>query len=129
MPRIGVAPSINGLSWFGVEVTWSEPPFTTSHVQPEPKRFTPASFSFALTSSTPSKAAAIAPATAPDGSPPPPGFMTCQKSEWLACPPPLFRAAVRRSSGNRSSCCTSSAIGVPSSSVPSTALFRLSTYA
>ncbi len=48
---------------------------------------------------------------APVGSPPPPGFMICQNIEWLACPPPLFRTAVRIPSGRASSRAISSSTG------------------
>ena len=35
----------------------------------------------------------------PVGSPPPACFIICQNSEWLKCPPPLLRTAVRIFSG------------------------------
>ena len=53
-----------------------------------------------MNAAKPPSSAVIAWARAPVGSPPPPGFMICQNIEWLACPPPLFRTAVRIDSGN-----------------------------
>ncbi len=37
-PKIGVLPSVNGLSWFGVVTISNWPLFTTNQAQPEPKR-------------------------------------------------------------------------------------------
>ena len=45
-------PSMIGESWFGVERTASPVPSQTSQLQPEPKRFTPASFTCVLSSSS-----------------------------------------------------------------------------
>jgi hypothetical protein len=57
----------------GVERTASLPLSTASHVQPEPKRLTPASLSCVLSSSRPPNVSLIAAASAPEGSPPPLG--------------------------------------------------------
>jgi hypothetical protein len=84
MPRIGVFPSVSGESWFGVEVTTSESPSTTSHAQPLPNRLTPASFTCSASCCTPPKVELIASTSSPSGSPPPAGLMISQKNEWLA---------------------------------------------
>ncbi len=76
---------MSGVSWFGVDSIESEPsePRTT-HVQPEPKRFTPASLTCCLSAFTSPKAWSIASFNGPSGgSPPPSGLISCQKSEWL----------------------------------------------
>src|SRR4051794_6134866 len=129
MPSSGVCPSISGVSWFGVERTSSPEPLHTSHVHPEPKRLTPASFSAALSWSASPNASLIAASRSPEGSPPPFGCMICQKSVWFACPPPLLRTAMRLSSGIRSRLWSNCSSGRSAHSVPSSALFRLSTYA
>ena len=90
-----------GLSWLAVEVTASLPSLPqTSQAQPEPNRVAPALAKASLNAAKPPSSPVMAVAIAPVGSPPPPGFMICQKSEWLAWPPPLFRTAVRIPSGN-----------------------------
>src|SRR5215211_3423620 len=120
---------MTGLSWFGVDTTLRLPPSDTSHVQPDPNRFTPASLICAFSWSTSPKAERIADSSAPDGSPPPLGFMISQKSVWFAWPPPLLRTAARLSSGIASRLEIASSTGRSAHSVPSSALFRLSTYA
>ena len=66
----------------------------------------------------------------PVGAPPDCGPMICQNIVWFTCPPPLFRTAVRMSSGTlampRSS---SSTLFDCSSGCLSSAAFRLVTYA
>jgi hypothetical protein len=60
---------MTGLSWFGVDMTARPVPSQTSHVQPEPNRFTPASLTAVLSSSTPPNVSPIAAArslTRPD---------------------------------------------------------------
>ena len=100
MPRIGVSPCIRGLSWLAVLYTATTPSlFLTSHAQPLPKRVVPAAANAFLKPSKLPHAASIAAARAPLGSPPPPGPITDQNSEWLAWPPPLFCTAVRMSAG------------------------------
>src|SRR6266545_4522009 len=72
-------PSVVGLSWLAVEVTWSLPlPSRTSQAQPEPKRLTPASMNAALNASNEPKVESIALAISPVGAPPPLGFIICQ---------------------------------------------------
>jgi len=78
-----VRPSMSGESWFGVDSTASPAPSQTSHVQPEPKRFAPASFTCVRSASRPPNVPLIASARSPDGSPPPFGPMIRQKREWL----------------------------------------------
>jgi hypothetical protein len=129
MPRIGVCPSITGESWFGVDLTARPVPSQTSHVQPEPKRLTPASFTAAFRSPTPPKASEIASASSPEGSPPPFGPMISQKSVWLAWPPPLLRTAARLSSGIESMLVSTVSIDCSANSVPSIAALRFVTYA
>src|SRR5918994_375288 len=73
MPRIGVLPSLSGVSWFAVEVTASVLPSTTSQVQPLPKRLTPASLTCSISESRPPKVELIASASSPWGSPRPVG--------------------------------------------------------
>ena len=109
-----MSPSMIGLSWLGVEVTASLPSLPTiSQAHPEPKRPRPALPSASLKAANPPSSDVIAWASAPVGSPPPPGFMICQNSEWLACPPPLFRTAVRIASGTASRCAIRSSIVLP----------------
>lgn len=78
-------PPMSGLSWFGVDVTPSEPSaLTPSHAHPEPKRPAAAALNLAFISSSEPKAASIAAlrsAEGPlvsDGAP-----MTVQKNEWF----------------------------------------------
>ena len=118
---------MSGLSWFGVDVTTSPEPSWTSHVQPEPKRFTPASFTFSFSASRPPNVSSIAEASAPSGSPPPSGPMISQKSVWFACPPALLRTGIRLSSGSESRFASTSSTGLSAQSVPSSAAFALST--
>jgi len=70
-------------SWFGVDSTTSFPSLTFSHAQPEPKRPTPAAANFARNSPNEPKAAVIARARSPAGSPPPPFFIRDQNKRWL----------------------------------------------
>ena len=116
-----------GESWFAVEYAWRPEPSQTSHVQPEPKRVTPFWVIVSLRASTPPNVSPIASASAPEGSPPPSGLMTCQKSEWFAWPPALLRTAVRLSSGRSASERSTSSTAASAHSVPSSALFALST--
>ena len=74
-------------------------PSQTSHVQPLPKRFTPPSLTAERSSSNEPNVSSIAERRAPPGSPPPSGLMIDQKSSWFACPPALFRTAVRNNAG------------------------------
>src|SRR5699024_11190368 len=99
---IGVLPSINGLSWFGVLVISSSPLFTTNQAQPEPKRVAPAFWNSSLNLSKLPNLLSIASASEPVGAPPPFGQSNVQNNEWFACPPPLLRTAVRISSGTAS---------------------------
>ena len=55
--------------------------------------------------------------------------MIVQKSEWLAWPPALLRTAACLSAGSVSSFVSTSSTGASARSVPSSALFALSTYA
>ena len=100
---------------------------TTSHVQPEPNRFTPASLICALSASGSPKASLIAASSAPEGSPPPRGCMICQNIEWFQCPPPLLRTAARLSSGIEARFVITSSIDRSAHSVPSSAAFRFVT--
>jgi hypothetical protein len=129
MPRSGTSSVISGESWFGVETTARPVPSQISQVHPEPNRLTPPSFTAARSWSASPKVSATASPNAPDGSPPPPGFMISQKREWFAWPPPLLRTAARLSSGISSSSASTCSSGRPSHSLPSSALLRLSTYA
>src|SRR6187431_1009045 len=129
MPRRGTSVSMSGVSWFGVDLTASPVPSQTSHVQPEPNRLTPASFTCFFSSSALPNTSEIASASAPTGSPPPSGDMISQNSEWFACPPPLLRTAVRLSSGMASRFASTDSIGWSIHSVPSSAAFRFVTYA
>ena len=73
-PVTSATPFMQGLSWFGVEVTASEPSAcTTSHAQPEPKRVAPALAKACLKASNPPSSASIAAASWPVGAPPPEG--------------------------------------------------------
>src|SRR5438094_10571357 len=127
MPKIGVWPSDNGESWLGVLTTLRSPPLTTSHDQPEPKRFTPASVIADLSWSKPPKAELIASPSSPDGAPPPPGPSTVQNRLWFACPPALFRTAACLSAGRDERFLSISSTGRSAHSVPSSAAFALST--
>src|SRR3954453_22164090 len=89
-----------GLSWLGVLVSFSCPPSSTSHVQPEPNWPTPLASNSSLKESKEPNASLIASASSPDGSPPPAGLMDSQKRLWLAWPPPLLRKTVCLSSGS-----------------------------
>jgi hypothetical protein len=76
--------SVSGpLSVSALEVTRSEEPSRTSHAQPLPKRFTPASENCVLNVSKSPKASRIASPSAPSGAPPPSGLMSTQKRAWL----------------------------------------------
>ena len=67
-------------------------------------------------------------AIAPEGSPPPLGFMICQNMVWLTWPPPLLRTTVRTSSGTAlRSLRSSSAVFLPRSGCFSIAPLRLVT--
>ena len=95
-----VLPSMNGLSWLGVEVTSNLPLFFTSHAQPEPKRVVAAALNFALNSSKLPKVAAMSAAKASDGTPDSAaGASMVQNAEWFMWPPPLLRTAVLMASG------------------------------
>src|SRR5579862_7163084 len=132
MPKMGVLPSMIGESWLPVEYTSSLPSLVlTSQDQPLPKRLAPASFIFSFKPARPPKVLLIASPTLPLGSPPALGPSTVQKSEWLACPPPLLMTAWRTFSG------TFEALSARSSSIERlcrlgrsfNALLRLVTYA
>src|SRR5271168_2873133 len=99
---IAFPPDINGLSWLGVDSIASLPSFTTSQAQPEPKRPTPAAANFVLKSANEPNEDLMASANAPEGSPPPPFFISFQNIEWFQWPPPLLRTAVRIFSGTLS---------------------------
>jgi len=58
-------------------------PSFTSHDQPEPNWFTPVSLTLAWKSEKEPKAASIALASSPSGSPPPSGAMFSQNIVWL----------------------------------------------
>jgi hypothetical protein len=113
----------------GVLVIASLPPSTTSQAQPEPNWPTPAASNCSLKASNEPKALSIAAARSPEGAPPPLGLIDSQNSEWLRWPPPLLRTTPRLSSGMASRFATTSAIGLSSNSVPSSAPLALSTYA
>src|SRR4029077_11636192 len=83
----------------GVERAGGRERVSRSHVQPEPKRLTPASLTCVLRSSSEPNVESIAAARSPLGEPPPLGLIVSQNSEWFAWPPPLLRTAVRLSSG------------------------------
>src|SRR5699024_4076869 len=102
IPNKGVLPSINGESWFGVLITSSSPLFRTNQAHPEPKRVLAAVSNSSLNLSKLPNVPLILSANSPVGSPPPFGDNTFQKRLWLACPPPLFRTAVRMFSGTAS---------------------------
>src|ERR1700722_15462710 len=121
-------PLISGLSWLGVDSIANLPSFTTSHAQPEPNRPTPAAANFVLKSANEPKEDLIASPTAPEGSPPPPFFISFQNIEWFQCPPPLLRTAVRIFSGTLSRLLRSSSIDrACRSGLASRALFKLVT--
>ncbi|MNI56116.1 hypothetical protein D3C73_1111040 [compost metagenome] len=89
-----------GLSWLGKLYTFNLPALSTArNAQPEPKRVVAAAAKSALNLSKPPSSAVIASAKAPVGAPPASGPIVSQNREWLACPPPLLRTAVRISSG------------------------------
>src|SRR5436853_7400396 len=111
MPRIGVWPSETGESWFGVLVTLSSPLSTTSHDQPEPNRFTPASVSCFFSSSKLPNVELIASPSSPLGAPPPLGESTVQNSEWFAWPPALLRTGPCLSAGSDESCLSTFSTG------------------
>ena len=77
LPDVGaeqrVWPSEIGESWFAVLVTASPEPSCTSHAQPEPNRFTPASFELLLEGVEAPNFSSIAEARSPVGSPLRPG--------------------------------------------------------
>ena len=73
--------SINGESWLAVDLTARPVPSWISHVQPEPNRFTPASFTCDFSSSRLPNVDSIAAPSDPDGSPPPFGLMISQNRE------------------------------------------------
>ena len=102
-------------------------PSWTSHVQPEPNLFTPASFTCDFSSSRLPNVDSIAAASDPLGSPPPSGLMISQKNVWLAWPPALFRTAIFLSSGSVSRPARTDSTGRSAHSVPSSALLALST--
>ena len=110
-------------------VTLSEPLSTTSHDQPEPKRFTPASVSCFFSSSKLPKAELIASPSSPPGVPPPFDESTVQNSEWLAWPPALLRTGPCLSAASDDRCASTSSTGLSAHSVPSSAALALSTYA
>ena len=121
-------PSINGESWFGVLVTSNSPLFTASHAQPEPNRVVAALANSSLKASKLPNLLLIASANSPDGAPPPFGERIVQNNEWLACPPPLLRTAVRADSGTASKLeITSSTDLDNNSSFPAKALFKFVT--
>ena len=64
-----------------------------------------------LKASKPPSSALMASASLPAGSPPLPLPRIVQNSEWLACPPPLLRTAVRMFSGTLSNLAISDSIG------------------
>ena len=120
---------MTGLSWFALLVIARPEPSCTSQAQPEPKRFTPASFSWLLKSSKLPNVSESAWARSPSGSPPPSGPMICQKKEWFEWPPALLRTAPRLSSGTLSRFFSTSSTGLSAHSVPSSAALALVTYA
>jgi hypothetical protein len=81
---MGVLPSMIGVSWLGVLVTASLPPFSaTTHAQPLPNRPAPAAFTASFILSSEPNAPSIAFARSPAGAAGPPGFMISQNSVWL----------------------------------------------
>ena len=84
------------LSWFGVDVTSRVPPLETSQPQPEPKRAMPACESFSLKASK-RRRPVRSPPRGHRGLASATGAHDCQKSEWLAWPPALFRTGPRLS--------------------------------
>ena len=82
--RDEAAPSISGLSWFGVVTISTAPPLpTASHAQPEPKTPAADAANLSLNSSNEPKAASIFSASTPDGAPPAFGPMIVQNMQWL----------------------------------------------
>ncbi len=124
---IGVAPSISGESWFGVEQTQSFPSFTQSHAQPLPKRVAAAFAKASLNASIPPSSLLMASLSCPIGAPPPFGEMPFQKRLWLACPPPWLRTAPRMFSGTLSRSEINSSTDLDSRSVPAMAALTLVT--
>ena len=122
-------PSMIGLSWFGELSTSNLPPDTLSQAQPLPKRVIAAFAKSSLNFANPPKSLAIFAASSPVGSPPALGPITVQKSEWLACPPPLFRTTPRMFSGTAAKLAISSSTDFCSKSVPAMALLTLVMYA
>jgi hypothetical protein len=127
MPSSGTWLCMSGESWFGVEYAERPVPSHTSHVQPLPKRLTPPSVRADLSASNDPNASSIAEPRSPLGAPPPSGDMIVQNREWFACPPALFRTAVRFSSATISMSPRICSTGLPAHSVPSSAAFALST--
>src|SRR6476619_2243283 len=118
-----------GESWLAVDVALRSPPSTTSHDQPEPKRFTPASISCFLSASKPPNVESIAEPRSPEGVPPPLGPRIVQNRLWLAWPPALLRTGPCLSCGSEEMFFRTSSTGFEAHAVPSSAALALSTYA
>ncbi len=70
-----------------------------TQAQPLPNRVVAAFLNSSFSLSRLPNELVIASAIAPVGAPPAFGPMICQNIEWLRCPPPLLRTAVRIASG------------------------------
>src|SRR5699024_11201929 len=91
-PKIGVLPSVNGLSWFVVVTISKLPLLTTSQAQPEPKRAAALSANSSLNAAKVPHCSLILSTTAPFSSDS--AVNNYQNNEWFKCPPPLFLTAV-----------------------------------
>src|SRR3546814_4488364 len=78
-----VWPLAFGVSALPVPTIFSSLPSFTSHSQPLPNWPTPLALNSSLNLSKLPKALSMAPASAPLGLPPPPGFMQFQKKVWF----------------------------------------------
>src|SRR5690242_6786845 len=119
---------MSGESWFGLPYTWRPEPSWTSQPQPEPNWFVAAAVSLSLKSPNEPNAEAIASPSAPEGSPPPFGPMTFQKSEWFAWPPALLRTGPCLSDGSEDRLARTSSTDLSAQSVSFSAPLARSTY-